>query len=504
MSTRRWYEGRLRKSVRSGEQAERDEQARSRYAERNAEKAKRRKIRRSVIGDLCAGFEEESKTAEQSRDVKNRGRNGNGKRDVQGRVSVIVIVPEENREERDVKELNGEENRGTGGFRALCTGGFDGESKRGGSMSTMVVENQGVKKRGEKGNEKQGTQVDVSVIVSEENREKQEVKPELSAVQKQVTQDVSGVCTGGGFYGESKADGLVPTMKVVENQCVNNNGENGNEKQYTREVSVIVTHEENQDQPADTKELISQDVSDLVDESKTGRPMSSTMVVENRDVKQDTQGVISCVTVTDDENQDKQDFVKELDDEIKEKLAAIESMLDEDSQDYQDVDLLLADDSKFRLDVSDYFIEEILDSTTQDVKEIGDDQKNQDKRDHVMEIYDLENQHNQAVKEVGGQENMVIEVEEEGKVDKEKKVESDQTPEVPAVTGDPSIFEMKGSSNWPENGWYVGIDDWPLVWTYEEEKLWGINGLGLGSVSNPKPNLEYISGIGWVEKSYFP
>lgn len=47
------------------------------------------------------------------------------------------------------------------------------------------------------------------------------------------------------------------------------------------------------------------------------------------------------------------------------------------------------------------------------------------------------------------------------------------------------------------SGWYDGLDDWPMEWSYEEEWLWMGKGLGLG-FSNPK--WEYVNGVGWVDK----
>lgn len=46
-------------------------------------------------------------------------------------------------------------------------------------------------------------------------------------------------------------------------------------------------------------------------------------------------------------------------------------------------------------------------------------------------------------------------------------------------------------------GWFVGLEEWPMTWSFEEEWLWwGRAPLGLGSQN---PGWEYISGVGWIE-----
>lgn len=48
-------------------------------------------------------------------------------------------------------------------------------------------------------------------------------------------------------------------------------------------------------------------------------------------------------------------------------------------------------------------------------------------------------------------------------------------------------------------GWFVGLEEWPMTWSYEEEWVWwGRAPLGLGSRSQ-NPRWEYISGVGWIE-----
>ncbi|KAJ0098960.1 hypothetical protein Patl1_21457 [Pistacia atlantica] len=47
------------------------------------------------------------------------------------------------------------------------------------------------------------------------------------------------------------------------------------------------------------------------------------------------------------------------------------------------------------------------------------------------------------------------------------------------------------------NGWFVGLEEWPMTWSYEEDWMWwGRAPLGLGSGNR---GWEYISGVGWIE-----
>ncbi|XP_031280084.1 uncharacterized protein LOC116138512 [Pistacia vera] len=47
------------------------------------------------------------------------------------------------------------------------------------------------------------------------------------------------------------------------------------------------------------------------------------------------------------------------------------------------------------------------------------------------------------------------------------------------------------------NGWFVGLEEWPMTLSYEEDWMWwGRAPLGLGSGNR---GWEYISGVGWIE-----